>query len=57
MRIFSKPNLGAGRTFLKPPNVKNYLLVDMPYRVQGSLYQVTEQYIGSAKGGWNKTIY
>jgi len=57
MSIVSKPSLGAGRTFLKPPNVKNYLLVDMPYRIQGSLYQVTEQYIGSAKGGWNKIIY
>ena len=57
MSIVSKPSLGAGRTFLKPPNVKNYLLVDMPYRIQGSLYQVTEQYMGSAKGGWNKIIY
>ena len=57
MSIISKPQLGDGRTFLKPPNVKNYLLVDMPYRIQGSLYQVTEQYMGSAKGGWNKTIY
>ena len=57
MSIVSKPSLGTGRTFLKPPNVKNYLLVDMPYRIQGSLYQVTEQYMGSAKGGWNKTIY
>jgi hypothetical protein len=57
MSIVGTPSLGSGRTFFKPPNVKNYLLVDMPYRVQGSLYQVTEQYIGSASGGWNKLIY
>ena len=57
MSIVGAPNLGAGRTFFKPPNVKNYLLVDMPYRTQGSLFQVTEQYIGSASGGWNKSIY
>ena len=56
MSIVAKPEIGL-KTFYKPPNVKNYLLVDMPYRIQGSLYQVTEQYMGSAKGGWNKMIY
>ena len=56
MSIVAKPEIGR-KTFYKPPNVKNYLLVDMPYRIQGSLYQVTEQYMGSAKGGWNKAIY
>lgn len=56
MSIVSSPEIGR-KTFYKPPNVKNYLLVDMPYRTQGNLYQVTEQYMGSASGGWNRTIY
>ena len=54
--IVSRPGIGR-KTFYKPPNVKNYLLVDMPYRTQGNLYQVTEQYMGSSSGGWNRTIY
>ena len=56
MDVVTRPEIGR-KTFYKPPNVKNYLLVDMPYRTQGNLYQVTEQYMGSASGGWNRTIY
>jgi len=56
MDVVTLPEIGR-KTFYKPPNVKNYLLVDMPYRTQGNLYQVTEQYMGSASGGWNRTIY
>lgn len=40
-----------------PPDVVNFLLLDMPYRQVGSFYQVTEQYLGSGAKGWNSTIY
>ena len=42
---------------IKPPNVKNWLLVGMPYREIGKLYQVTEQYMGSGSKGWDRDIY
>jgi len=41
----------------KPPNVKNWLLTAMPYRQVGSLFQVTEQWMGSGPNGWSETIY
>jgi hypothetical protein len=43
--------------FRRPPNVKNYLLMAMPYRQIANIYAVTEQYLGSGEGGWNKKIY
>lgn len=43
--------------FRKPPDVKNFLLLDSPYRQIGSHYQVTEQYMGSNSDGFSKTIY
>lgn len=45
------PNLIA------PPNVKNFLLLGMPYRQIGNLFQVTHQILGSGPKGWNRTIY
>jgi len=41
----------------KPSNVKDFLLLDTPYRQVGSFYQVTEQYLGSGPAGWNDEIY
>lgn len=43
----------------KPPNVKNFLLIGLPYRQVGgaSIYQVTEQWLGSGPKGWSKKIY
>lgn len=43
--------------FRKPPDVKDFLLLDMPYRQVGSFYQVTELFLGSGPKGWSKTIY
>jgi len=43
--------------FRKPPDVKNFLLLDMPYRQVGNFYQVTKQYLGSGPLGWSKKIY
>lgn len=42
---------------LRPPNVKNFLLLGMPYRKIGNLFQVTHQILGSGPRGWNKKIY
>jgi len=43
--------------FRKPSDVKDFLLLDIPYRQIGSFYQVTEQYLGSGPNGWSKKIY
>lgn len=43
--------------FRKPSDVKNFLLLDIPYRQIGSFYQVTEQLLGSGPRGWSKIIY
>ena len=56
MTIYKEPEIGKD-IFKRVPNVKNYLLVDMPYRRVGNLYQVTEQYMGSGSRGFNETIY
>ncbi|WP_395736272.1 hypothetical protein [Prosthecobacter sp.] len=45
------PNLVA------PPNVKNFLLLGMPYRQIGNVFQVTHQVLGSGPSGWNRKIY
>lgn len=43
--------------FRKPSDVKDFLLLDIPYRQIGSFYQVTEQYLGSGPNGWSEKIY
>jgi hypothetical protein len=43
--------------FYKPANVKNFLLVGMPYREIGQAYQVTENYLGSGEAGWDEEVY
>ena len=43
--------------FRKPPDVKDFLLLDLPYRQVGPFYQVTEQYLGSGPLGWSKILY
>jgi hypothetical protein len=43
--------------FQRPPNVRNYLLIAMPYRQIANVYAVTEQYLGSGEKGWNRQIY
>lgn len=45
------PNLVA------PPNVRNFLLLGMPYRQIGNVFQVTHQVLGSGPAGWNRQIY
>jgi len=45
------PNLVA------PPNVRNFLLLGMPYRQIGNLFQITHQILGSGPNGWNRRIY
>lgn len=58
------PNLGRRMTrvtnipgFKKPADVKEFLLVDYPYRQVGSFYQVTEQYMGSGPNGFSTILY
>lgn len=48
---WSIPNL------IRPPNVRNFLLIGMPYRQIGNLFQVTHQVLGSGPNGWNRTLY
>lgn len=43
--------------FRKPSDVKNFLLLDFPYRQLGDYYQVTEQYLGSGPDGWSTKLY
>jgi hypothetical protein len=43
--------------FNAPPDVADFLRLDMPYRQVGSHYQVTEIYLGSGPNGWNSTVY
>ena len=43
--------------FRKPSDVKDFLLLDIPYRQIGSFYQCTEQYLGSGPNGFSKKIY
>ena len=56
MKVHTVPEIGKD-TFREVPGVADYLLVDMPYRRVGDLYQVSELYMGSGARGWNKTIY
>jgi hypothetical protein len=58
-RLFIYEDLGniPSRQFKVPPDVKDFLLLDTPYRQVGSFYQVTEQYLGSGPDGWNDKIY
>lgn len=43
--------------FKKPDDVKEFMLLDTPYRQVGNFYQVTEQYMGSGPNGFSATIY
>lgn len=41
----------------KPQNVKDWLLLGIPIRQIGPLYQITEQYLGSSEAGWPREVY
>lgn len=43
--------------FKKPEDVKEFMLLDTPYRQVGSFYQVTEQWMGSGPAGFSRKIY
>lgn len=43
--------------FKAPPDVKEFMLLDTPYRQVGSFYQVTEQIMGSGPNGFSNIIY
>jgi len=43
--------------FRKPPDVKEFLILDTPYRQVGSFYQVTEQIMGSGPNGFSSILY
>ena len=44
--------------FSKPPGVKDFLLVDMPYRQIGKYhYQMSEVYLCSGERGWSDILY
>lgn len=42
---------------LLPSDVKNFLVGPITYRKVGKLYQVSEEFLGSGKKGWNTLIY
>jgi hypothetical protein len=42
---------------IKPPNVKDFLLIGLPYKKIGNLFQVTLQILGSGEDGWNQNVY
>jgi len=43
--------------FVKPPDCKELMLLDTPYRQVGSFYQVTEQWMGSGEKGFSRILY
>jgi len=43
--------------FRKPPDCKEFLILDYPYRQIGSFYQVTEQIMGSGPNGFSTILY
>lgn len=43
--------------FNKPSGVKEFMLLDSPYRQVGSFYQVTEQWMGSGPAGFSRKLY
>lgn len=43
--------------FKKPADVKDFLLIDTPYRQIGNLYQVSKIYLGSDVSGWSTKVY
>ncbi len=43
--------------FRKPTDVKDFLLLDLPYKQIGSFYQVTEMYLGSGPNGFSTKLY
>ena len=58
------PNLGRRMLrkssipgFRKPADVKEFLILDYPYRQVGNFYQVTEQIMGSGPNGFSTTLY
>jgi len=58
------PSLGRRMTrktsipgFRKPSDVKEFLVIDFPYRQVGNFYQVTEQIMGSGPNGFSATLY
>lgn len=53
-RMSIKPSV---KGFRKPSDVKDFLLLDLPYRQIGPFYQVTEQYLGSGPLGWSTILY
>ena len=57
LNIYDKISGVTGSDFKVPDDVKDFLLLDTPYRQVGSFYQVTEQYLGSGTKGWNDVIY
>lgn len=40
-----------------PSSVRNFLLIGLPYRQVGSLFAVTETWLGSGPNGWDRDIY
>ena len=38
-------------------DIKNWLLIDSPYRKVGSFYQVSDTFLASGPDGWNTDIY
>jgi len=43
--------------FHKPSDVKEFMILDYPYRQVGNFYQVTELIMGSGESGFSETLY
>jgi len=52
-----KPWTGYIPDLIKPPNVRDWLLIGMPYKKLGNLFQVSQQILGSGPNGWNRNVY
>lgn len=43
--------------FIKPADVKEFMILDFPYRQIGAFYQITELIMGSGPNGFSRTLY
>lgn len=53
-RMTRKPSIPD---FKKPDDVKEFLILDYPYRKVGNFFQVTEQIMGSGPNGFSQILY
>ena len=57
VNLMQTAGIPPGSESLVLPDVPNWLLISSPVKNVGSVYQVTEQWLGSGPRGWNSYIY